>query len=100
MNYLCLVAAYTLSLFTLVNCSLFGAPGNMHYNSMGSVGATPAVGQSGHGHSHGHENSAMPPAAAGTAGGVKGEADPAYASYFGQLAASGAMDNVMCRPVH
>ena len=23
-----------------------------------------------------------------------------YASYFGQLAASSAMDNVMCRPVH
>ena len=32
----------------------------------------------------------------GTGGGTAGS----YASYFGQLAASSAMDNVMCRPVH
>ena len=29
-----------------------------------------------------------------------GASSGAYASYFGQLAATSAMDNVMCRPVH
>ena len=85
----------------------------MHYNSMGSSTGQPNHG--GHGSHSGHDSgSAMSAAAAAAAaaganaaatganGPVKGEsADPGqYASYFGQLAASGAMDNVMCRPVH
>jgi len=91
--------------------SLFGTHGNMHYN-MGSPAPASSHslgGSTGSSHSHhnsGHETSSMssssskgvaPSAAAAAAA---AGSDPAYASYFGQLAASGAMDNVMCRPVH
>ena len=66
----------------------------MHYNAMAGHGSQSAHGGSGgHSHTGGHES-------AGTGGdsmptNIKGEAvtsaatDPSYASYFGQLAASG-----------
>ena len=87
------------------------------YNGMGQSGSSPGHGSGQGGQSHhqgngqGHEAGApsMPQnnpsdgqvvTKSESGGSHHGGGGYSAASYFGQLAASGAMDNVMCRPVH